>query len=99
MTELQENMIAHHRTNLARTLSPFLELLENQKQDTTQTQWLRAVRTLMARIIESPDQYLTKDLPPKEVTTAIVRSIFHEFIMKHTPFPSIKTSTHSSNRF
>lgn len=96
MTDLQENIIAHYRTNLARTLSPFLELLENRKQDSTQTQWLQAVRTLMARIIESPDQYLTQDLPPKDVTTAIVRSIFHEFIMKHTPFPSIKTNARPS---
>lgn len=93
MTELLENTIAYHRSNLARTISPFLELLEDQKQHVTQTQWLTAVRSLMTRIIENPDQYLTQDLPPQEVTTGIVRSIFHEFIMKHTPFPATKTKT------
>jgi hypothetical protein len=96
MTELQENTIAHHRSNLERTVTPFLELLENQKQHITQTQWLLSVRSLMARIIENPDQYLTQDMPPKEVTTAIVRSIFHEFIMKHTPFPLVRPNVRQS---
>lgn len=96
MIELEENTIAYHRSNLARTISPFLELLEDQKQNVTQTQWLTAVRSLMARIIESPNQYLTNDLPPREITTAIIRSIFHEFIMKHTPFPLVRTKAPQS---
>lgn len=95
MIELEENTIAY-RSNLARTISPFLELLEDQKQNVTQTQWLRAVRSLMTRIIESPDQYLTNDLPPREITTAIIRSIFHEFIMKHTPFLLVRVKAPQS---
>jgi hypothetical protein len=86
MIELQENTTAHHRSTIAMALSPFLELLKDQKQTMTQTDWLKNVRTLMSRIIKTPEQYLPKDLAGSESATGMIRSIFHEFIMDHTPF-------------
>ncbi len=89
MTGFQENNTAH-RSSIAMALSPFLELLKDQKQTMTQTDWLKTVRTLMFRIIETPEQYLPKDLAGLETTTGMLRSIFHEFILNQTPFPSQK---------
>jgi hypothetical protein len=86
MTELQDQTTAHHRSTIAMTLAPFLDLLKDQKQTMTQTDWLKAVRTLMSRIIEMPEQYLPKDLALSEATTGMIRSVFHEFILAHTPF-------------
>lgn len=94
MTELQENTTTH-RSTIAMALNPFLELLKDQKQSMTQTDWLRAVRTLMFRVIETPEQYLPRDLAGLETTTGMIRSIFHEFIMDHTPFPSQKKELRS----
>ncbi len=86
MTDLQEIAAAHHRSTIIVTLNPFLELLKDQKQHLNQTNWLKAVRTMMFRIIETPDQYLPTDLPRSEETTGMIRSIFHELILSQTPF-------------
>jgi hypothetical protein len=95
MTILQENTTSNHRNTIAMTLSPFLDLLKDQKQIMTQTAWLKAVRTLMSRIIETPEQYLPKDLAASKATTGLIRSVFHKFILEQTPFQLHKKNLHA----
>lgn len=84
------------RNAIAAALNPFLDLLKDQKQHTTQTLWLKSVRTLMTRVIETPEQYLPKELAESDTLTGMIRSIFHEFILNQTPFQfSKKNPLHS----
>lgn len=93
MAELHDTVTLHDKGTISITLRPFLELLKAQKQNMTQTDWLKSVRTLMFRIIEMPDQYLPKELAESAAATATIRSIFHEFILIHTPFQLRKRSS------
>ena len=74
MSDLQS---LHHKYRWE--MRPIMEMLKHKQSELKTADWIRLVRQTEQKVIESPDQYLTR-LPQKEILDSLVHSLFNEFI-------------------
>lgn len=71
-------MLNHFRV----TLQPFIDLMDYKRSQLSDTEWLRFVASTKLSIIGSPEQFLGKDLPAREVIKQWVEEVFDEYLLE-----------------
>jgi hypothetical protein len=65
-----------------RHLTPFLDLLEIQKEKVGTENWLEAVSNFKKSVQQNPHQYIGQELPSKEILDTVVHQLFEEFTQR-----------------
>jgi hypothetical protein len=69
-------------------LQPFMELLVAKQKQMTLGSWMDGVQQIQLRIIDSPEQYLGRELPTTHCIQKIVTEIFDDFITENVKEPA-----------
>jgi hypothetical protein len=76
------NNISYNKDSIRAVLAPMFELLLYKRQKLSHEEWLAFVARTETSIIQSPQQFLGNDLPPKSIIDEAVKEIFIEFMEK-----------------
>jgi hypothetical protein len=77
-----ERETAYYRRKFNTALEPIKVMLVSKKRTLTLATWLAYVNKTKARVISSPNEYLGEKLPPAQLTSEIIDSLFSDFLKR-----------------
>jgi len=73
---------AYYRRKFNTALEPIKVMLVNKKRNQSLQAWVTFVNRTRARVLSKPNEYLGDNLPPAEMTSEIVDSLFSDFLKR-----------------
>lgn len=73
---------AYYRRKFNTALEPIKVMLVNKKRTQTLATWIAFVNKTRTSVLSRPKEYLGENLPPDEMTSQIVDSLFSDFLKR-----------------